>query len=216
MITPFIRNHQYNVIKKQVKHLQNTYKTVSDLKIIEAVKHSALIKITDAFGELAEEQKQMLVRIVELDTVEDLEQYLLSFKPYLLAFPALTGKQLVKLFPKVKKLKAPDTAAVDLDSITYLSWTDIAQNKLFIVYSMQGETVGIEGRFTPAKKGVCFLCNRHEEVALFTAITKSRPANASPDYYKAIGNYMCMDNSACNSNITDVEPLEQFISNVIK
>ena len=214
MTTPFIRNHQYNVIKKQVKHLQHTLKTVSDPKVIEAVKYSAQTKVVEAFGTLSDEQKQLLLPIGELNTVEELEHYLLSFEPYLLPFPELSGKQITKLFPKVKKLKAPDFAAVDLRRVTYLGWLDVAQNKLFIVYDLQGQPVGIEGRFTPAKKGVCFLCNRHEEVALFTAITKSRPANASPDYYKAIGNYLCLDSSACNSNITDVESLERFIQGI--
>ncbi|MNI79884.1 Fibronectin-binding protein (FBP) [compost metagenome] len=85
------------------------------------------------------------------------------------------------------------------------------------MYPLDGQIVGIEGKFTPMnKKGVCFLCNKHEELALFTAVSKSRPAHSSPDYYKAVGNYLCMDSQECNKNITDVTALERFIQDVLK
>ncbi|WP_370636339.1 FusB/FusC family EF-G-binding protein [Cohnella sp. CFH 77786] len=113
-------------------------------------------------------------------------------------------------------MKVPDLASLDGRHITYLGWLDIAAGKQFIVYPLDGRLVGIEGRFTPAgKKSMCFVCNRQEEVALFTAITKARPANASPDYYKAIGNYMCVSSETCNRNITDVAALETFLRNVL-
>lgn len=59
------------------------------------------------------------------------------------------------------------------------------------------------------------LCNRHQQVALFSAVTKSKPANASPDYYKAIGNYVCVNSDACNKHIMNVGTLEKFIGNVL-
>jgi hypothetical protein len=81
---------------------------------------------------------------------------------------------------------------------------------------LNGQLVGVEGKYSPTnKKSICFLCNRHEEVAFFSAITKSKPANASPDYYKAIGNYLCVNSDICNKNITDVTALEKFIYDVV-
>ena len=50
---------------------------------------------------------------------------------------------------------------------------------------------------------------------MFSAVTKSKPANASPDYYKAIGNYMCVNSETCNNHITDVTVLERFISDIV-
>lgn len=165
---------------------------------------------------MSEQQEQLLLSIASLQTPEDVQLYLKELKPYVEEFGQVTDNQLKKLFPKVKKLKTPDLAAVDRRFITYLGWTDIATNKMFLVYQLDNRLAGIEGRFTPThKKGVCFLCNRHEEVALFTAVTKFKPANASPDYYKAIGNYMCADSSACNRNITDVTVLEKFFREVL-
>ncbi|BBH20070.1 elongation factor G-binding protein [Paenibacillus baekrokdamisoli] len=216
MVKPFIRNHQYNLIKKQAVMLQNACNTVSDRKVLESVKYSAQSKIVEAFPDVTELQLQMLEKISTINTAGEFQQYLLSLEPYLTEFVEVTEKQLKKLFPKIKKLKVPDLAAIDYRYVTYLGWTDIATNKLFLVYYLNGQLVGVEGRYTPVnKKSICFLCNRHEEVALFSAITKSKPANASPDYYKAIGNYLCVNSDTCNKNITDVTALEKFIHDVV-
>ncbi|UHA75146.1 FusB/FusC family EF-G-binding protein [Paenibacillus sp. 481] len=216
MSVPFIRNHQYNVVKKQADILHNACNTVADPKVVESVRLGAHDKIVEAFPDATALQKQALETILALKTAGDFQQYLRSLEPLLAEFTPVTDKQLKKLFPKNKKLKLPDLAAIDYRYVTYHGWTDIATNKLFIVYHLNGQLVGVEGRFTPVnKKVVCFLCNRHTEGALFSAITKSKPANASPDYYKAIGNYMCVNSDACNANITDVAPLEKFIHAVI-
>ncbi|MFC9775230.1 FusB/FusC family EF-G-binding protein [Paenibacillus chitinolyticus] len=215
MIQPFIRNHQYNVIKKQSLLLQKTHETVSDPKVVESVKSSAPFKLLEAFPEADGLQKQLLEKISGLRTAEEFKHYPESLESYLAPFPALTAKQLAKLFPKNKKLKIPDLSEIDYRYVTYLGWTDIATNKLFLVYQLNGKLIGIEGRYTPANKGVCFLCNKHEEVALFTAVTKSRPAKASSDYYKAIGNYLCVDSTVCNQNITNVTALDKFVREVV-
>jgi len=41
-----------------------------------------------------------------------------------------------------------------------------------------------------------------------------KPAHASADYYKAFGNYMCLDSGACNRHITSVDALDRFIREV--
>lgn len=213
---PFIRNHQYNLIKKQVNLLQNACCTVSDPKVVESVRISTQFKITEAFSEIIESEKQLLETISNLNTPAEFQHYLRSLEPYLMEFERVTEKQIQKLFPKIKKLKVPDLSTIDYRFVTYLGWTDIGTNKLFLVYHLNGQLVGVEGRYTPAnKKSICFVCNRHEEVALFSVITKSKPANASPDYYKAIGNYLCVNSDACNRNITETIVLESFIHHVI-
>ncbi|WP_217595739.1 FusB/FusC family EF-G-binding protein [Cohnella sp. GbtcB17] len=214
---PFIRNHQYNLIKKQVGLLQNTCTTVADPKIVESVRSNMQFKLTEAFPEASEAARDLILRGAELGTAPEFQLYLASLESCRIAFEPGTEQQLKKLYPKIKKLKLPDLDAIDWKAISYLGWSDIAANKLFIVYPLDGRLIGIEGRFTPTnKKGTCFVCNRQTEVGLFTALTKSRPANASPDYYKAIGNYMCADSVVCNGNITDPAPLEQFLSSLVK
>ncbi|WP_338555312.1 FusB/FusC family EF-G-binding protein [Paenibacillus sp. KS-LC4] len=216
MREPFIRNHQYNEIKKQAGILQHALGTVVDLLVLESVKYTTESNIMEMFKDTTAEQKQMLEAISTLRTKEDFAKYLRDLEAYLTEFPAITAKQIQKLFPKNKKLKLPDLAAIDYRYVTYLSWIDIASNKLFIVYPVNGQFVGVEGRYSPTnKKNYCFVCNRFEELALFSAITKKRPAGTSPDYYKAVGNYMCAKSEDCNKNITDTTALEKFIHAVI-
>jgi len=217
MNTPFIRNHQFNLINKQVRLLQNACNTVSDPKVVEAVRFSCMQKIMEAFPEATEQEKQLLEPLATLHKTEEFQHYLKSLHPYLLQFESVTDKQLKKLFPKIKKLKLPELESIDYRAITYLGWTDYATNKLFLAYYLDGQLVGVEGKYSPlAKKNTCFLCHRHAEVALFSAITKSKPAGASPDYYKSIGNYMCIDSNTCNQHLTDPAALERFIRTIVK
>lgn len=216
MTQPFIRNHQYNFIKNQVEILQRACRTVNDLKIVESIQYDTLSKINELFTAATESQKKMLDEVSGCKTTEDFQRYLRSLEPYMLEFPTITEKQIKKLFPKNKKLKIPNLSAIDFRYVTYLSWIDIGTNKLFIVYELNGQFIGIEGRNNPTNKaGYCFLCNKSGEVSLFSAISKSRPAHSLPDYYKAIGNYMCSNSHECNKNITDQTSIERFIQNVV-
>ncbi|GGH09251.1 FusB/FusC family EF-G-binding protein [Paenibacillus segetis] len=215
MSTPFIRNHQYNVIKKQSEFLLKTLRSVADRRVLETVRYRAATIVTEAFSSLTENQRQMLEQISTLETAYDFQRYLSSLEPYLEPYPPITLKQIQKLFPKNKKLKLPDLQSIDFRYVTYLSWVDIATNKLFIVYPFEGQFIGIEGRITPInQKGYCLFCNRQQELAFFSVRTKS--ANASPDNISAIGQYVCMENHGCNQSITDTGSLEKFILSVRK
>lgn len=215
MTTPFIRNHQYNLIKKQAHLLRHTCQSVTDPKIIDSVRYSAYTKIVESFSNVDEQQMQLLESITTYDKSEQFSQFLSSLEPHMIEQAPVTDKQLKKLFPKSKKLKIPNTAEIDYQHLTYLGWIDIGTNRMYLVMEQDGQLSGVEGKLTPAnKKSVCFLCNRHTEVALFTAMTKSKPVNATPDYYKAIGNYMCMNSQICNQNITDTTALEMFIHSI--
>lgn len=215
MSKPFIRNHQYNLIKKQVLQLQRACNNGADPKVIEAVQHSAQSRILESFSELDESQKDLIARLEPLRKSEEFQKYLQSLEPFLEDFSATTNKQIMKLFPKVKKLKVPDLNAIDFQKISYLGWVDIGTNKMFIVYHLDSKLVGVQGRYTPSNKGICFLCNGITDVALFSAITKSKPANASSDYYKAIGNYICTDSHECNNRISNVDTIEKFLKDVL-
>ncbi|MCZ8520310.1 MULTISPECIES: FusB/FusC family EF-G-binding protein [Paenibacillus] len=215
MSAPFIRNHHYNWIKKQIGHLQHACQSVSDPRVVESVRGSTESRILELLPDTADGLQHPLAGISALRKSEDFQLYLRSVESYMTEFPQITEKQIRKLFPKAKKLPMPDLA-VDFRYLTYLGWVDISSNKLFIVYPLNGQLAGIEGRYTPTnKKGICFLCGKHGESALYTAVSKARPAHASSDYYKAVGNYMCLDSRECNKNITDVAPLERFCHEVL-
>ncbi|MDO7906140.1 FusB/FusC family EF-G-binding protein [Paenibacillus sp. JX-17] len=213
MSTPFIKNNQYNVIKKQSKHLLHTLRTVADRRVLETVRHDCTMKIVEAFSSLTPEQQQRLESISLLETADDFSSYLSELEAYLEPYPTITPKQIEKLFPKSKKLKVPDLQSIDFRFITYLGWMDISTNRLFVVYPFEGQFVGLEGRLTPThKKGYCLFCNRHHELAFF--LVKTKPAVASPDNVAAVGQYICMDNQTCNQSITNTEALEKFIRSV--
>ncbi|MFF2483828.1 FusB/FusC family EF-G-binding protein [Paenibacillus sp. NPDC058071] len=215
MCEPFIRNHHYNFIKNQADSVLYALRTVGDPKIVESVRFSAQSKVAELFPDATDEQKTMLESIANLKTADDFQQYLQQLEPYRIEFSQITDKQIRRLFPKNKKLKLPDLTQIDFHQTTYLSWVDVSTNKMFFVYEMDGQFVGVEGRFTPTnKKSYCFVCNKYESLALFSAITKKRPANASSDYYKSVGNYLCISGHECNKNVTDVTSLEKFIESV--
>lgn len=213
MNTPFIRNHQYNLIKKQTKFVLHTLRTVADRRVLETVRYSAVTNMIGAFDALTEPQKQILEQVTTFETADDFHNYITELEPYLEPYPAITQQQIQKLFPKSKKLKIPDLGLHDFRYITYLSWVDIASNRLFIIYPHEGHFIGIEGRITPThRKGYCLFCNRHQELAYFYVKTK----NASPDNISAVGQYVCLDNHVCNQSITDTASLEKFILSVRK
>lgn len=215
MCEPFIRNYQYNVIKSQANAALQGFRTISDPKVLESVRFTAQSKVLELFPNATASMKSMLESVSELQSVNDLQRYLQELEPYLSEFPRITEGQLRKLFKKNKKLKLPDLSQIDFRYVSYLSWTDIATNKMFIVYDADGQFVGIEGRFTETnKKNYCFVCNKFEKLVLFSAISKRRP-ESSPDNYKSVGNYICMNGHECNKNITDVAPLEKFINSVL-
>lgn len=216
MTTPFIKNHQFNFIKQQVKQLQSTLMTVSDAKVIEAARYGAEAKIFEQFPAMTPEQRQLFAPLLHMKKSEEFQEFLLTLPPYLSSFPKVTEKQLQKLFPKNKKLKTPNLDALDYTRLTYIGWIDIATSKMFLVYEQNNQIVGVEGRYTTAnKKNVCSLCNGIGEVALFSAITKAKNAKYA-DYYKAVGNYMCTDSAACNAHIKDLTYLDTFITSILK
>lgn len=154
MNTPFIRNHQYNVIKKQTDFLQKTLRTVADRNVLKTVRYRAAANIIEAIPNLTNDQQQMLEQISAFESAYDFQRFLGALEPYLEPFPPITLKQIQKLFPKNKKLKVPDLGSIDFRYVTYLSWVDIATNKLFIVYPFEGQFIGIEEESRPlTRKG---------------------------------------------------------------
>lgn len=214
MLTPFMENHEYNLIKRLLGRLEYNIKTTADQKVISAIRHTTWTRVIEMFPAATEDQKRFFDRIPTLNRAEEFHAYLSELEQYVTAFPQVTEQQLKKLYPKVKKLKLPLLAELDFRFLTYIGWTDISTNKLFIVYNLDGKMTGIEGRFTPTnKKGVCCLCNKHEEVAFVTAQTKAK--GSALDHFGRVGNYMCIDSAKCNQNITDVSQLERFMKDVL-
>ncbi|QJC50723.1 FusB/FusC family EF-G-binding protein [Paenibacillus albicereus] len=216
MIPPFIRNHQFNGIQKQVRLLQQACASAADPKVLRSAREGVLLALHEAFPDADEGQRALLEPIAGWHAADDFRLGLHALQPYRLPFPTPSDAGLRRLFPKVKKLKTPDLAELDLAQTTYLGWTEAGSGRMLLVCGIDGMLIGVEGRVTGAVRGknVCFACRHHGEVGLFTAVAKHRPAKASPDYYKAIGNYICLDSAVCNRQIEDAGPLERFVRDV--
>jgi len=210
MTEKFINNEQLNFIKKQVTLIKDSYKKNTDPSVIHAVRELANAKIIEHFPDLTGDQTELL-DLSNWKTDQEFDQYLQHLSSFLVPFPTLTDQQIKKLFRKTKKLKVPDLSKVNFNQMTYLSWTDISTNKKFIVYELNKIMVGIECKFSlVSKDNFCSFCNRSGQVAFISTVTKAKKSK-NPDYYKAIGNYICFDSSECNKKITNVDYLTTFI-----
>lgn len=210
MTEKFIKNEQFNFIKKQIDIIKDSVRKNVPPHILAAVIDLATAKILDLFPNATLEQQEML-DLSRLKTDHEYEHYIRRLSSFLLPFPIITEQQLKKMFPKQKKLKLPDLANIDCGQLTYLSWNDLRSNKKFIVYELDGKPVGIECEFTTtSKKNICSFCNCFGDVVYFSTVTKAKKMK-NPDYYKAIGNLICADSSECNKKITNIDYLTAFL-----
>ncbi|MEH7305637.1 FusB/FusC family EF-G-binding protein [Neobacillus drentensis] len=210
MTEKFIKNADFNFIHKQVALIKDGYKKNAAPNVIQAVKDLANNKIIGLFPNATNAQKEML-DLSALKTDHEYDRYIQQLHDYLLPFPKLAEAQMKKMFPKNKKLKLPDLDKMNLNQLTYLSWVDISTNKKFIVYELDEKMVGIECKYTILNKNnICSFCNRFGQVAYISTVTKAKKAK-NPDYYKAIGNYICFDSTECNKKITNVDYLTTFL-----
>lgn len=214
ILQPFIHNHQLNIIQKQANFLLKTMRSVADRKVLATVRDTAVNNVVDAFGALTPEQYELLEQLSSYEAAHELQQYVDQLDRYVVPFPAVSPQHIQKLFPKTKKLKVPNLETIDWLHTTYLRWIDIATNRLYIVYPHEGKLIGLEGQITPMNKnGFCMFCHRNQELGFFNVKMKK---GSSPDNFASLGQYVCMDNEACNHNITSTFALERFIQSARK
>ncbi|WP_232696014.1 FusB/FusC family EF-G-binding protein [Brevibacillus daliensis] len=205
---PFIRNDQYNFIKAQAKNIVNAYASVNDKAILHAVKSVAQEKAVGLFDDLAHMQAEVISPISQIENRVTSDAYLAQLKPYVIPFHPISDRTIATLFPKVKKLKGPSLEKVNLQEISYLGWIDKGSSKKYMIVEYQDKLVGLQGTFSNLnQKGVCALCNRHEEIGMFVMEVK----RSGLDNYVKRGNYICQDSKKCNENITTLDRLHDFV-----
>ncbi len=205
---PFIRSNQYNFIKAQTQTLINGHSTVNDIDVLNALKSMAKEKVSNLFGDLNEEQKQLMEPILKIKDKTQAEEFLVQLKPYVIPFKEVTEQKLKKLFPKAKKLKVPLLENLDLKEISYLGWHDKGSNKKYIVVGHQDKLIGLQGTFENSnQKGICAICNAYEEVGMFLSESKGSDKGT----FIKRGNYICQDSQKCNHNLTTLDKLNDFI-----
>ena len=208
----FIRNDQYNFIKDQAKILVAGQASVNDAEVLNVLRHLAHEKVYKLFPSLTEEQKKILNPLVLVKELSDAESFLEKLQPYIIPFKTVTGQGLKKLFPKAKKFKGPKLENINLNRTSYLSWTE-SSNLMYLVIEEDDRLIGIQGSFTRSgKQGICTICNRHSEVGMFIAKTKS----SGQDQFIKRGNYICQDAAACNDHVKKLDKLHEFIGRLKK
>ncbi|MFC0522869.1 FusB/FusC family EF-G-binding protein [Pontibacillus salicampi] len=208
---PFIHNHHFNYIQQQIYILQYSVKSVHDKEILSAIRYEAERKITSIFTSLTEEQKRLVTSFSDLHQEHEFYGYLESLLPYRVMFPYMTEVEVKNLFPN-KKMDVPALSYINFKAISYLGWNDHQLQKKYIIYPFKGRIRAIEAHITSIQqKNVCALCNQFTKVGLVTAQTE----NSSGAYYKAVGNYICMDSYECNRNITNIANVDTFVERIV-
>ncbi len=207
---PFIRTDQYNFIRVQTRKLVNGHSTAKDADVIKALESMVLESILSMFLNISDEQKQVILPVIEIHDKEMAEKYFAQLKQYVIPFD-VSEQAVRKLFPKVKKLSVPHLVKLDLRDIVYLSWFDNSISKKFIVSSHENKLSGIYGSFTGInQKGICSLCNSIGEVGMFLAEIKGKEQGT----FTKRGNYICSDSQKCNENLTSLEKLTDFVEHL--
>ncbi|WP_103107257.1 FusB/FusC family EF-G-binding protein [Brevibacillus reuszeri] len=205
---PFIKSHEYNFIKAQVQAVINGHANSSDRSVLNALKDMAKEKVFQLFPDLTEEQKQLLEPIHHIEDRTQSKKLLAELSPYVIPFRVVTEQALKKLFPKVKKLKAPKADEINWKELSYLGWFDEGSSRKYIVTHLDNKLVGVHGTFTSInQKGVCAICNDFADLGMFVADIKASGDGA----YLKKGNYICEDSQQCNRNITDLDKLHDFV-----
>lgn len=210
----FIKNHEFNYIKRCMKDLNNSLVLCVDKDIIQANKLYINQKILDNFSNLSKDQKDLL------DVTNIKEQYQINFYlekllNYVYESPNITNAQINMLFKKEKKFKLPSEDIFNIKN-TYLGWIDNQIRKLFIVYNLNGNLVGMACRISnpePKSSHRCVLCNhigKENEVAFVSPICKQ----SSKDAYKSIGFDICLNSKDCNERIVSIDKLEDLLKTV--
>lgn len=210
---PFMKSHQYNFIKSQIKILLNGHATSSDQSVRNALKEMVKAKVFNQFTGISDEQKQLLNPIHAIENKLQADAFLSQLQPYVIPFQPGTEQTIKKLFPKAKKGKVPALENIDWKEISYVSWDDKGTERRYIVASHHQNLVGLQGTFTAVnQKGLCSLCNRFEEIGMFVVEVK----RSSDGSYVKRGNYICQDSQTCNQNITTLDNLDDFIEHLRK
>lgn len=211
---PFIKNHEFNYIKRCMKDLNNSLVLCVDKDIIQANKLYINQKILDNFSNLSKDQKDLL-DITNIKEQYQIDFYLEKLLNYVYESPNITNAQINRLFKKEKKFKLPGEDILNSKN-TYLGWIDNQIRKLFITYNLDGNLVGMACRISkpePKSSHRCVLCNhigKENEVAFVSPICKQ----SSKDAYKSIGFDICLNSKDCNERIVSTDKIEDLLKTV--
>lgn len=210
----FIQPYQYNILKKELARLLNVVYFAGDFRVYAATKQTLLERVHSLFSDMTPTQAVHFDGITEIKGQKELNAFLEQLRAYVIPFPELGSTDLRRLFKKEKKLLMPDLSPEQFNLLTYFGWRDLATNTIYIVYPLHGRMIGVKCRYYAgdmSQRNVCCICQEPQkgsEVGLLVART-----NATA--YKTVGNYICLNSTQCNQQLTNIEVLESFLTRAI-
>ncbi|RKD69739.1 treble-clef zinc-finger protein [Sinobaca qinghaiensis] len=211
-IEPFLRNDQYNFLKRQVKIILQAHAATQDQGVLDATRISAVEKVLELLPPLTDEQKQFVLNAAAISESLHAERYLFEGREYVIPFPELSDSDIRALFPKAKKINIPELKKADAKRMTYMSWNDIRSERKYIIFPHRRGMTGWSGSFKPmARKGICAVCHGHTNIGLFMAVVKS-----GRETYTSRGNYICQSSETCNDTISSLQHINDFIETLNK
>lgn len=209
-IQAFLTVANYHLLEQQMNKILQTLATTKDKNVILAVRGIVDSEITAKLA-LSAEEAQLLEQLFNVRDRAQGEEYLEQLKSYVLPFKAVTTSTLKNLFKKEKKLKLPKLEEIDFQQICYLAWDDPGTHRKYVVIEQNEQLKAIKGTFSNETiKGICAICNRLSDVALFTTSVKGQVVGTFTNY----SNYICADSQKCNQHVTDLEKTKAFFERI--
>lgn len=208
----FLKKQEYNYINKRLNDLNGALRNCNDYRTRDASRDYIQDKILNHLAHLSKEEK-VLLDISELKDSDQIKDFMKNLEPYVYGMQTVSNAEISKLFKKEKKLKLPDADAQN-QALVYLGWFDLATQKLYAVYPVNGQLLGMAAKLTEVKvkqTNCCTLCQHmgpKNEVAFVSPLCKRK------DSYRSIGFHICLDSAACNERITSTTRLETILKDV--
>ncbi|WP_252311908.1 hypothetical protein [Sinobaca sp. H24] len=138
-IQPFLRNDQYNFLKRQVKIIVQAHGATQDKGVLDATRINAVEKVLEMLPPLTDEQKQYILKAASMRESLQAELYLAKGRDFVIPFPEITNSEIRTLFPKAKKIKIPELGRSDAKRMTYMSWNDIRSERKYYISASAGD-----------------------------------------------------------------------------
>ncbi|MFJ7736640.1 FusB/FusC family EF-G-binding protein [Lysinibacillus sp. NPDC097287] len=209
-IQPFLTVANYHLIEQQLNKILNALATSNDNNIIQAVRGIVDTEIT-ANITMTTDETQLIEQLFSVTDRAQGEAYLVSLKPYVIPFKTVTASNIKSLFKKEKKFKLPALEELDFQHICFLAWDDLGTHRKYVIIEQDDKLKGIKGTINNGTvKGICAICNRHADVALFTTSVKGKIVGT----FTSHSNYICADSQQCNQHVTDIHKTIEFFDRI--
>ncbi len=210
-----INNIEYNLIKKKMKQLRDTYMQSNDQEICNVVKEQVFFELGTKINSFADFFAEFFEKceMNSLKEIDDLEEAVLALIK-VVKLPQIEYERMkkkVKMPEKnLKRVVKNYNEAVLNEPLTYYS-QQIDEKKVF-VFPKDEECLMVlcdTSRYNGGRKILCDFCNgfRTSDEILFVSNT----IKLNKEEYSTLGLNCCSDYIKCNQDILQTEKLTDFL-----